>query len=291
MITINNDYLTIEVNKTGAELKSLISKKGISYLHDSNPLFWNKSSPILFPIVGKLKNGKTKIENIEYQIPGHGFLKTQEFKVLEHSQNKVVLTNQYNQETLSMYPYKYNFKAVYEINGTTLKVTNIVENLDNKQMSFNLGAHPAFSTTLYEGDTINDYRVVFEREETFESPVVMEDATLNFAEVANSYFKIKEIHLSKKIFSIDTIIIHKVKSKKVWLLNGTNKGIMLEFAGFPTFCIWSLNEKEAPFVCLEPWYGNNDHFDSKNNFLEKDNLIKLNSGERFQISYSISIIE
>ena len=171
-----------------------------------------------------------------------------------------------------------------------MKVTNIIENIDNKKIFFNLGAHPAFSTKLYD-DTINEYRIVFEREESFDSPLVQSDATLNFGEIARNYYKTKEISLSKDIFSIDTIIIPKVKSKKVWLLNEDNKGIMLEFSGFPTFCIWSLFEKEAPFVCLEPWYGNNDHHDSKNIFLEKDNLIQLDVSKKFEISYLISIIE
>ncbi len=291
MITINNDYLKIEVSKTGAELKSLVSNNNISYLHDSNPLYWNKSSPILFPIIGKLKDGKTIIENKEYVIPGHGFIKNQLFDVIEHDDNKLVLSSEYNEETLLMYPYKYRFNVIYELEGTILKVTNIIENIDNNKIFFNLGAHPAFSTQLYANDSINDYRIVFEKEETFDSPVVMSDSTLNFDEVARSYYKTKEIHLSKDVFSIDTVINHKVKSKKVWLMNNDNKGIMLEFSGFPSFCIWSLFDEEAPFVCLEPWYGNNDHYDSNNNFLEKDNLIKLDVGKKFEINYSISIIE
>lgn len=291
MVIINNDYLKIEINKLGAELKSLVSINGISYLHDSNPAYWNKSSPILFPIIGKLKKGKTIIEDKEYKIPGHGFIKDQIFDVIEQTENRVLLSSKYNEETLLMYPYKYRFNVIYELNGTILKVTNIIENIDNNKIFFNLGAHPAFSTKLYADDTINDYRLVFEREESFDSPLVLSDATLNFGEIARTYYKTKEISLSKDIFSIDTIIIPEVKSKKVWLLNEDNKGIMLEFSGFPTFCIWSLFEKEAPFVCLEPWYGNNDHHDSKNIFLEKDNLIQLDPSKKFEISYLISIIE
>ena len=290
MVIINNDYLEIEINKLGAELKSLVSVNGISYLHDSNPAYWNKSSPILFPIIGKLKEGKTIIEDKEYIIPGHGFIKDQIFDVIEQTDNRVLLSSKYNDDTLLMYPYKYRFNVIYELNGTILKVTNIIENIDNKKIFFNLGAHPAFSTKLYD-DAINEYRIVFEREESFDSPLVQSDATLNFGEIARNYYKTKEISLSKDIFSIDTIIIPKVKSKKVWLLNEDNKGIMLEFSGFPTFCIWSLFEKEAPFVCLEPWYGNNDHHDSKNIFLEKDNLIQLDVSKKFEISYLISIIE
>ncbi|MFA5748462.1 MAG: aldose 1-epimerase family protein [Bacilli bacterium] len=291
MITIKNEYLKIEVNDIGAELKSLVSKNNVSYLHDSNPYYWNKTSPILFPIIGKLKDGKTIIENKEYVIPGHGFIKNQDFVLLEQKENKIILLNEYNNETLQMYPYKYKFIVSYELIGTILKVTNTVENIDNKKIYFNLGAHPAFSTKLYENDNISNYRIVFEKEETFDSPLVMSDATLNFENVARNYYKIKEISLSKDIFSIVTIIIPNVKSQKVWLLNNDNKGIMLEFDGFPTFCIWSLYNKEAPFVCLEPWYGNNDHHNSKHIFLEKDNLIKLDISQKFEISYSISIIE
>lgn len=291
MVTIKNDYLKIEVSKKGAELKSLVSKKGISYLHDSDPMFWNNSSPILFPIIGKLRDGMTIIENKEYKIPGHGFIKNQVFNIIKENENKVELSSEYNDDTLIMYPYKYRFNAIYELEGTILKVTNIIENIDDKKIFFNLGAHPAFSTKLYETDSIDDYRVVFEREESFDSPVVMEDSTLNFEEVARTYYKTKEIHLSQDIFSIDTIIIPKVKSQKAWLINNENKGIMIEFPGFPTFCIWSLYNKKAPFVCLEPWYGNNDHHDSKNIFLKKDNLIEVDISSKFVISYSISIIE
>lgn len=289
-IVLENEFLKVEVSLLGAELKSIVSNKKVSYIWGSDPKFWNRSAPFLFPIVGTLKDKETYIEGKLYKMGSHGFLRDYLFEVVSKEKDKVVLKNEYNDETLSKYPFKYQALITYSLENKTL-VTNIeIKNVDEKMMPFNLGGHPAFNCPLYEGESFNDYSICFEKEETFVSPFVEANATLNFSKTGCEYKNLKVLNLKKDLFDIDTIILPKVNSKKVKLLNKENKGIEFEFAKFSTFAIWT-PFNEAPFVCLEPWIGYNDRVDSNKDFLTKDNLVKLEKNETFDVNYKISIID
>ena len=156
-------------------------------------------------------------------------------------------------------------------------------------MPFNIGGHPAFNCPMFEGDKFTDYKIVFEKEENILSPKVESNATLNFGEIVFKKENVKELQLEKSLFDIDTIIVTKIKSQSVQLLNNEEKGIKFSFPGFSTFAIWT-PYNEAPFVCLEPWNGYNDHHDTNGVFVEKDDIIKLEKDSEYEVSYNIEIL-
>lgn len=289
-VKIKNEFLEAKINLKGAELKSLKSNEGIEYIWYSDPKFWGKSAPFLFPIVGRLKNNKTMIKGKEYIMGNHGFLQTQDFHIIENQGHRVVLVSTSNEETLNMYPYLYQISITYELIEKTLRTTFKIQNKNKEAMPFNYGGHPAFNVPLYQGEKFEDYRVVFEKEESFDSPLVLSDATLNFDISARKETALKELPLKREIFSIDTVVIPRSRSKKVYLLNQKDQGIEFSFPGFITFAVWSPFNTEAPFVCLEPWIGNNDHHDTKGTYLEKDNIILLEENQEFEVYYDIHIL-
>ena len=118
----------------------------------------------------------------------------------------------------------------------------------------------------------------------------MSNATLNFNESAMECVDIAKIDLKKSLFDIDTIILPKVKSKSVKLLNKDMKGIKFSYPEFSTLAIWT-PYNEAPFVCLEPWIGYNDHHDTNKEFITKDNIVFLKENESFVASYTIELIK
>ena len=120
--------ISIEINTLGAELKSLVSGD-VNYIWCSNPKFWDRSAPVLFPVVGKLKGLQTQIEDKIYHIPQHGFLRDLEFELFEEKDNTITFVNKYNDETLKMYPYKYQAFIRYTINLTELKTEFIIKNI------------------------------------------------------------------------------------------------------------------------------------------------------------------
>ena len=289
MKEVKKNNISFKVNELGAELKSLVCD-GKEYIWYSDPKFWKRSAPFLFPIVGSMKGHKTIINGKEYTLTQHGFLRDQDFNVVLEEEGKLVLENQYNEVTLSKYPFKYKAKVTYEVIDESLKTSVEITNLGEEVMPFNIGGHPAFNCPLYDGETFEDYKVVFEKEETFGSPEVVEGGLLNFDNPVYSLENAKEIALKKDLFTIDTILIPKVKSKSVKLLNKEGKGIEFSYPKFSTLAIWT-PYNEAPFVCLEPWIGYNDKHDTNGEYLTKDDLVKLNSNESYEVSYTIKIIK
>ena len=286
---ISNEYLELVVSSKGAEKQSLISKQtNINYLRDVDG-FWNRKAPLLFPIVGKLRDLKTFINNKEYSMNQHGFVRDQEFELFSQTENKLVLVNSYNEETLKMYPFKYKVYVTYTLNDKQLDTEFKVVNEDYQVIPFNYGGHPGFRVPLYENETFEDYKIVFEKEENFDAPTVMlENGTLNFVNTIK-YEKVKELQLNYKYFEIDAIVNPKVKSQSVKLVNKDNKGIKFDFKGFPSLAIWT--KPNAPFVCLEPWIGYADHHDSNYQFIEKDNMQFLNPECEAKATYSITVLE
>lgn len=284
-----NELITILVNSRGAELKSLLLGNR-QYIWSGSPKYWNRSAPVLFPIVGTLKDKQTNINGVTYPIMQHGFLRDLEFEYLGLINDEETYVNEYNSESLGLYPFKYRVYIKYKLKNLKVITTFVVENIDEVDMPFNIGGHPGIMCPIYSNDKFSDYRICFEKGETFDSPKVMSNATLDFSTSVLHFDDLKELELNKEMFSIDTIIIPEVKSSWVKLLNKENKGILFSFNNFKTFAIWT-PFNDAPFVCLEPWQGNNDHHDADGLYIHKDNIITLKPNQKYVASYMIEIIE
>lgn len=289
---IQNEYLSATINFKGAELYSLLNNKdGTEYIWQRDPKYWSYCAPVLFPIVGNLRDKKTIINNQEYQMNTHGFLRNQEFELLHQSEAEISFVNTFNKETLKLYPFKYKVVITYTLKEKTLRTIYKVINENHEPLQFNIGGHPAINCPLYERDEFSDYVITFEKEESFTSPKVEGNGTLNFHEAARRYESLKSIQLDYELFNIDTIVIPRVRSKYVTLLNKDNLGIKFSFPNFKSFAIWSPYGKKAPFVCLEPWIGYGDRYDTDYQFNKKDDLITLKALDEFAVFYDIEIID
>lgn len=287
---IQNKYLKAEVSTHGAELKGLKDiKTNVDYIWSSDPKFWGRSAPFLFPIVGTLKDKKTIFNGKTYDMKQHGLLRDQEFSVVEVKEDEITLVNEYNEETLKMYPFKYKAYVTYKLVEKVLQTKVEIVNIGKEVMPFTFGGHPAFMCPIYENESFTDYSVHFEEKETFKSPKVMPNATLNFDEPVFERENLEVLNLDKSLFDIDTIIITNVKSKSVKLLNKENKGIKFSYPGFKTLAIWT-PYNEAPFVCLEPWNGYNDRHDTNGDFLTKDDVMTLEENKKYVATYDIEIL-
>ena len=287
-IVIKYNELEAVINTKGAELKSLKSNER-EYVWYSDPKYWGRSAPFLFPVIGTLKDKKASINGTVYNIPKHGIIRDQEFTVLKQCENVVSLMVEYDEETLKTYPFKYRIIVTYELLDKLTTSVKII-NLGEEAMPFNFGGHPAFMCPVFEKESFNDYKITFEKPETFVSPKVESNATLNFNVGVMERENLKVLELNKDLFDIDTIIITKVKSDYVTLTNKNNQGIKFSFKDFSTLSIWT-PKNDAPFICLEPWIGYNDHHDTNGDFYTKDDLIILNKDEDVVLSYEIEILK
>ena len=279
--------LKIQTKKLGAELTSIQCNgkerlfQGKKILDADGNIYWKRQAPVLFPIVGQLKDSKTQIEGKTYQMTQHGFARDMEFEEILKTENKHHYVLKYNEDTLKRYPYKFELHIIYEIVENTLIVKYEVKNIDDKTIYFGLGGHPAFNCD-YSNE---EYEIVFPQEENIEF-LKLKNGLID-TEKAKTILNNNKIYLEKNIFDNDAIIMKNIKSNKIILQNKkVNKKILeFDFTGFPYLALWS--KKGAPFVCIEPWQNTADRIDSTQIYKEKANIIEIEKDNIFECQYSI----
>ncbi|GMQ60712.1 aldose 1-epimerase family protein [Vallitalea sediminicola] len=286
---IENDALKIEVNSLGAELSSIKTKKdGIEYLWQGDPSVWGRKSPILFPIVGKLKDDEYYIENEKYELGQHGFARDMEFQVEQKDKQILEYKLKYNEESLEKYPYKFLLTITYELKENNLNIGYKVENLDSTDVYFSIGAHPGFNLPIINEEKLEDYYLEFNMLETVDSYQLN---TENSVSVESLPFLDNEriIPITKDIFNKGAIILLDVKSNSLSLKSKKNsREVCVKYDGFPYLGIWGQPEN-SPFVCIEPWYGVADFEDTDKQYKTKRGIQKLEVSKEFNANYYITI--
>lgn len=287
---LENENIKISADTFGGELNNLISKKdSIEYLWNGNAEYWKYHSPILFPIVGKVKNGEYTVDNKKYELPQHGLARTREFNMIEKGNNHIVFELLWSEDTLKVYPYKFSLKLSYELLDNGVKVGYNVTNLDNKDIYFSIGGHPAFMCPLMDGEKFEDYYFEFNKKENSDS-MELNGNSGYFTGIKKPFFNNESIiNLSLDLFKDDAIVFGDLDSNIISLKSKNhNKSLSMDFSGFPYLAIWT-KPTGAPFVCIEPWYGHSDFDNFDGEFKDKEGIQKLSAGESFTASYNLCI--
>ncbi len=283
-ITLKNGDVSAKIISKGAELKSLIVN-GRELMWRADPAFWGKTSPLLFPMIGTLKAGKTMINGEEYSITKHGFARDMELTPEDISPNSVMLSLEQNDTTLAMFPFDFRFTVRYTIKADGLTITYRVRNNSDKPMPFCIGAHPAFAC---DGD-MTDYRLEFPKLESAAVPNYNLGTGLH--EENNRRVLMNEdtvLPLSHEMFYEDVCYFDKLRSRSVQLLCKDNKGVRVDFPDFTSLGVWQA--KDAPFLCIEPWCGSADFDDCTGVFAEKRDIEILQPDTEKAFTYSITAV-
>lgn len=285
---IENDKLKITADSDGAQLKDLILKEDDkNYLWHGDPEYWGRQAPVLFPIVGRLKEDRYFYNEREYKMTQHGFARDMEFELSESEDNYLLYTLNYNQQSLEIYPFKFKLEIKYELEKNKLNISYRVFNEDQKEMYYSIGAHPAFYWPLEEGEKKEDYYLEFKREEST-ARYLLEDGLLNNKKEL-VLDKEKKLDLYPGLFKDDALVFKNISSDKLALKsNNSSREVEMEFEDFPYLGIWS-QSAEAPFICIEPWQGISDSTDSSGKLEEKEGINTLSPGEEECFNYSIKI--
>jgi len=283
-ITIKTDNASAKIISKGAELKSL-KVDGKELMWRADPAFWGKTSPLLFPMIGTLKNGSTVINGNEYKITKHGFARDLELTPEEFGANTAVFSLVQSDYTKAMYPFDFKFTIRYTLKADGITVTYRVRNSSASDMPFCIGAHPAFAI---DGD-LSGYRLVFPKNETAAVPNY--DLETGLHEENNRRTLMtdeKELALNHEMFYSDVCYFDKLRSRSVQLLSGENKGVRVDFPDFTSLGVWQA--KDAPFLCIEPWCGSADFDDCTGVFSEKRGIESLAPGSEKAFTYAITKI-
>ncbi len=288
MHKLENQNIIIQSKNSGAEITRIFSKKyNKEVLWNGDSKYWGRHSPVLFPIVGRLKDNETLIEDNIYTMSQHGFARDMDFEVIETSNDSIKYKVTSNEETKKLYPYSFELTIKYTLLDNGVKIDWNVLNTDSREIYFSIGAHPAFNIT--SDNELSNYYLEFECRENIEQITL--DGPFNCK--TKEIDKLDNLDLSSEIFKDDAIIYTNID--KINLKSKSEKEyISVSFKDFPLVGIWTPYYEDtnttAPFICIEPWYGLCDSIDSDKVFKNKRYINKLQPSKDFSTSYTIEII-
>jgi galactose mutarotase-like enzyme len=285
-ISIQNEHVKATFAVKGAELQSLMSiHSGTQYLWSGDSSFWGKFSPVLFPIVGALKDNRYSYDRKEYQLPRHGFARDMDFEYEMIGENEVLFGLTHSEETLGVYPFEFNLKLRYKIIGASLCCTYEVYNPAEKDLLFSIGGHPAFAVPVNGQGDYSDYYLQFNHNSEINCNVLVDGLISD--EIKTIQLIDKKLPLTHELFYNDALVIKYLQSDSISLMNSKDyTGINFKFSGFPFFGIWAA--KNADFVCLEPWCGIADGVNHNQKLVDKEGIEKLQAGQSWERTWQVT---
>jgi galactose mutarotase-like enzyme len=288
MTTLQNEFLSVVIAPKGAELQSIQhNQTKLEYLWQGDPAFWGKRSPILFPIVGGLKQNRYQHNGKTYEMGRHGFARDKMFTLTAQTEHTVTFSLTHDEESLRIYPFEFAFHVRYSLEENRLTCTYSVTNTGTETMYFSVGAHPAFNLPLVAGTTFDQYNLQFNQTEhcgifPLSAEGLIEENAIPYIQNTN------KLPLEKSLFYTDALVFKSLQSTAIAIkTDASPHGLEVAFSGFPYMGIWSA--KEADFVCIEPWCGIADSVTANGNLSEKEGIIRLAITEEWESSWTVTL--
>lgn len=295
IISISNGSLTASIDTMGAQLMSL-QKDESEYLWQGDANWWPRRAPILFPIVGVLKDGKAESAKGTVTLARHGLARLNQFNVVEQSSSSITLQLKSTEETRKSYPYDFELRLIFSLSDNTLTQTYEITNTGNVVLPFTLGAHPAFNIPVpgVEATSLDQYRLLFTRSWTSYGPSITDEGLCDYTTPQELVVNSDTLPLSWELIDREkTITLEDVPDRRITLAANAEAsseahGIQMEFEGFDYLGIWSA-APGCPFVALEPWCGIADTVDTDSIFEHKAGIISLEPDQSIAKTLSIRV--
>ncbi len=268
-ITIKNELLKAEICQKGAELVS-VYKGQENFLWEIDRNFWDKTSPVLFPIVGGLKDGSYEFNGSKYQLPRHGFARDYVFEITEKTEESATFTLKHYHHTIEIYPFEFTLSIKYYLIENKLFIQYIVTNTSSVNMYYSIGAHPAFSIV----GSFEDYSLEFDRAANLTTYKLFNN--LFSGDTTEIVLDDNILPLNYSLFEQDAIVLKNSTTSHLTLLKNMGPKFKVSFPDFPFLGIWT--KKNAPFICIEPWLGLADSHHASGKIEEKEGILSLSSG-------------
>ncbi len=290
-IELKKGGLAAAADTQGGELVSLRGQDGVEYIWQGDPAYWSGRNPILFPIVGELKDGAVTIGGETCAMARHGFARKSAFSLVEQGADYAELALTESPDTLTSYPFRFRLTVRHTLLADGFRSDFRVENTDSRPMMFCLGGHTGLNCPLRQGERFEDYQLVFEKGEP-SRPYGIDGAGIAHREYAHPYLEGGSTKpMDRADYAKGVLIFEKLRSRSMDLVHKqTGRGVRFSFGGFPFFGTWQPETGEPPFVCLEPWAGMAAHFDETGRFEDKPGSVTLTPGDRYGAWYRVQIL-
>ncbi|WP_270770084.1 aldose 1-epimerase family protein [Lactobacillus crispatus] len=287
--TIKNNMIEVVISDHGAEVQSVKgAHTGEEYMWQADPEIWGRHAPVLFPIVGRLKNDEYKYQGKTYHMGQHGFARDCDFEVENHTQESITFLLKDNEKTREMYPFKFEFRVNYNLMNNLLEENFSVVNKSDETMIFGVGGHPGFNLPVNNGEEKEDY--YFDMHPSIARvKIPLKGAYLdwNNRSIASTD---SFIGLSDELFKDDALIyeLHGHDNKVSLRTDKSKFHINVWTRNAPYVGIWSQYPKTANYVCIEPWWGIADREDADGELEHKYGMNHLEPGKEYQAGFSIT---
>lgn len=280
MLYIENENFRLGAIPTGAELRSFVDKRGeaYEYLWQGGSV-WNGCSPLLFPVVGKLKNDAYTLNGREYTLEKHGFARKMDFDVEAHTADSITFLLTDSSATREGYPFAFELRVCFSLLPNGFVMTHTVKNTGDDTMYFSLGAHPGFQCAM--GD-----RIVTDETETA-AAYKLDENFLRGAVQQPVFDESRELVITPELFEKDALIFDGLRSAGGSLVRANGRNVHVDFGGAPCLGIWA--KPAAPYVCIEPWYGIDDAWDAGGDIAKKHRIQSLAAGGEFAFAVTVTV--
>jgi galactose mutarotase-like enzyme len=290
MNRLENEKICIAVRERGAELTS-IYHKGLQkeYLWQADPTYWGKHAPVLFPVIGALRDEQFIYEGKVFNLSKHGFARDLDFLLVEMGVDYLEYELEANEETMASYPFDFSLRIRYTLEEETVHTDYFVKNKGGEEMFYSLGAHPAFNWPLEPEEDFSDYHLRFAKQENLDRLMINIDTGLRNLERVNVVEESQILNLDHALFQEDALIFEGVESE--WIRFESQKSdrfIQVSLTGFTHLGIWT-KPNHAPFLCIEPWQGLCDRQDATKKIDQKEGIRTVGAGEANQVRLTIAI--
>jgi galactose mutarotase-like enzyme len=288
MVELKNEQISVVIAEKGAELQSIKDANGKEYLWQADPAFWPRHSPILFPIVCSVNDDTYTVDGQAYHLPRHGFARDTDFKLIAQSERKVTFALESSEATKQVYPYDFTLSISYVLDDNKIGVIWHVHNTDTREIHFQIGGHPAFNIPDMKVGESQYGRIRLDNQESLDGLKSYIDGSHEMIEIPVET-EDGIIEFSDNTWRNDSVKIHKSQVHRAELLNKAGDPVVTVDFRTPVIAFWSPYQKQAPFVCIEPWYGLGDPRGFQGEFKDKPLMNHLQPGASFMSKYEITI--
>ena len=280
-----SENIIVTINSQGAEVVSVKNKNEIEFMWQGQKEIWARHAPVLFPIVGKLKDNEFEYKERLYSLPQHGFARDMEFSLIHSEPSSCTYRLNSSEETKNKFPFDFVFEISYLLQHNSLTTTYKVANHSAHMLYFSVGAHPGFNCPLSENESFEDYFIEFEKNSITQ--------TLLDKGLLSDKKKTLQLHngilpITKTLFDADALIFENKQISRISLCSKkTNHKISMECKDWPYFGIWSKKSCEQ-FICLEPWHGITDPIHTNKSLVGKKGILALEQDKTFNCSFSMT---
>lgn len=290
--SIENEQLIIQANSVGAQLMSVYSKKTeTEYLWQGSPAYWKDRAHNLFPFIGRMWDGIYHYDGQTYTSRAHGLARYFEFALESQTENSLTFLLTDNEETKKEYPFSFEFRVSFILNGAELATKYEVKNTDNREMICTFGGHPGINIPFGKG-VFEDYYLDFGEAKTVTRQLL--DATDSFMADVSVPFPLEDgkiMRLKHELFAHDAVILEDTTHYVAIRSTKDDRAVSMRYDDFKFIGIWQVNKPDTPYICLEPWSALPAKEGAVVDLETKPHMTRVASGDSKSVSFTLEIHE